>query len=107
MKIVVLGKTEKVTNAIEYIANDTYYYVSEVDEAIDAVEYNRAEMLVIENESSIEHPINEIISELNRMPQEVRIILLSSSRHYFIVASNTMNSSIHYYIDEKNSSKQK
>jgi MinD superfamily P-loop ATPase len=98
MKIVVLGRAEKALNAIENIASDTYYYVSDVEEALEVVENHRAEMLVIENGASAKNPIKEIITELNRMTQEVRIIVLSPSCHYFIVANNTLNSSINYFI---------
>jgi hypothetical protein len=103
MKIVVLGRAEKALNAIENIAIDTYYYVSDVDEALEVVENHRAEMLVIENGASAKNPIKEIITELNRMPQDVRIIVLSPSRHYFLVANNTLNSSINYLITENTS----
>jgi hypothetical protein len=101
MKIVVLGRADKATKAVEKIASDTYHYASNVDEAIDAVEQNVAEMLVIENGHSMKSPLNEIMTELQRMPQDVRLLVLSPSRHYFIVANSTFNSSVNYHITEK------
>lgn len=101
MKIVVLSGADKAANAVENIASDTYHYVSSVDDALNAVEQNVAEMLVIENGAVMESPLNEIVTELNKMPQDVRLLILSPSRHYFIVANNTFNSSINYHIPEK------
>jgi hypothetical protein len=100
MKIVVLGRADKATKAVENIASDTYHYASNVDDAIEAVEQTVAEMLVIENGHSIKSPLTEIMTELQRMPQDVRLLVLSPSRHYFIVANNTFNSSVNYHITE-------
>jgi len=107
MKIVVLGRADKALNTVENNAGDTYYYVGDVDEAIESVARNYADMLVIEDDANIENPLNEIMMEFNSLPQEVRIIFLSPSSHYFIVVNNTMNSSIHYFIDEKKPLKRK
>lgn len=98
MKIVVLGSTRKAISAIEKIANDTYHYVNDADEALDAVERNYAELLVIENETS---PIKMLINGIRQLPQEVKVIVISPSRHYFMVADNTLNTAINYYVAEK------
>ena len=104
MKIVVLSRADKAANAVENIASDTYHYVSNVDDALNAVEQNVAEMLVIENGVMMESPLSDIVTELNKMPQDVRLLVLSPSRHYFIVANNTFNSSINYHVTERKSS---
>ncbi|MBE0662669.1 MAG: hypothetical protein IH597_09390 [Bacteroidales bacterium] len=98
MKIVVLGSARKAMSAIEKIANDTYHYVNDADEALDAVERYYAELLVIENETN---PVKLLLNELRQLPQTVKVIVLNPSRHYFMLADNTLNTSIHYYIVEK------
>jgi hypothetical protein len=95
MKIVVLGSTRKAMSAIEKIANDTYHYVNNADDALDAVERNYAELLIVENEIN---PVKLLLNGIRQLPQTVKIIVLSPSRQYFMVADNTLNTSTHYYL---------
>jgi hypothetical protein len=100
MNIVVLGKMNKALNALEKIAKNNYHYVSTIDDALGLIEENVAELLVIEDWSG-NSQISEIIKELNRMPQVVRLILINSSLQYFIFANKSQNCSVNYHFSEK------
>jgi hypothetical protein len=96
MKIVVVGKQSRETmQIIGRKANDKFTYVSDIEDTMDAVMENDADIVVFDGQTPASGWLIELLQSL---PHPVRLLLMTNVAPYYLVVDNSLKTTINHHI---------
>jgi prephenate dehydratase len=98
MKVVVVGN--KFTDTLQLTqknAGNTIAYVSDIEDAMDAVIETGADILVLEGEATVP---GSLIALRQRLPHHVQLLMMTNVQPYFMIVDNSFKTTINHFIPD-------